>query len=259
MDWRDGVEVLALELDVRSVSLAVCNVYQKQRHVQGTRKLLAPTDHWSLLVAGDYNDPTQPCSQCLPPTRRAATRQCSSSTSTTSGSSTPGSPPTRGERADHTNESGDLTPGATWHVQPTLTSDPYATIINYSIAPPPPRKDIRKADWARFQAVLDKCWASTGRRASVGGGERRLSSIGQPTPPSPGPPQATAIPRTSHDTAIPRTSHDATIPRTSHDAAIPRTSPGRRRRPDSCSYCKESSTTGDGSGLGLSSTYDKTM
>lgn len=139
MDWRDGVEVLALELDVRTVSLAVCNVYQKQRHVQGARKLLALTDHWSLLVAGDYNDPTQPCSQCLPPTRRAATRQCSSSTSTTSGSSTPGSPPTRGERADHTNESGDLTPGATWHVQPTLTSDPYATIINYSIAPPPPR------------------------------------------------------------------------------------------------------------------------
>ena len=63
----DGVEALALELHVGSVSLTVYNLYRSQRHLLVAGKLLALAEHTSLLVAGDFNA-HHPVLQSVPPT-----------------------------------------------------------------------------------------------------------------------------------------------------------------------------------------------
>ena len=55
MHCEDGVEALALELHVGSVSLTVYNLYRSQRHLLVAGELLAMDKHTSLLVAGDFN------------------------------------------------------------------------------------------------------------------------------------------------------------------------------------------------------------
>ncbi|XP_076042053.1 uncharacterized protein LOC143025957 [Oratosquilla oratoria] len=50
-----------------------------------------------------------------------------------------------------------------WRVHPTLTSDHYAVITTLRAALPlpplqPPRWDLRRADWKKFQAALDDWW-----------------------------------------------------------------------------------------------------
>ncbi|KAK3895206.1 hypothetical protein Pcinc_001066 [Petrolisthes cinctipes] len=71
---------------------------------------------------------------------------------------------TRGGRLDLTLVSSDLAANAIWQVHPTLTSDHFATLTSLPVAPPvpprpPPRWNIRRADWSRFQASLDEWWA----------------------------------------------------------------------------------------------------
>ncbi|KAK3895196.1 hypothetical protein Pcinc_001056 [Petrolisthes cinctipes] len=71
---------------------------------------------------------------------------------------------TRGGRLDLTLVSSDLAADAIWEVHPTLTSDHFATLTSLPVAPPvpprpPPRWNIRRADWSRFQASLDEWWA----------------------------------------------------------------------------------------------------
>ncbi|KAK3880111.1 hypothetical protein Pcinc_015379 [Petrolisthes cinctipes] len=71
---------------------------------------------------------------------------------------------TRGGRLDLTLVSSDLAADAIWEVHPTLTSDHFATLTSLPVAPPvpprpPPRWNIRRADWSRFQASLNEWWA----------------------------------------------------------------------------------------------------
>ncbi|KAK3892275.1 hypothetical protein Pcinc_003896 [Petrolisthes cinctipes] len=71
---------------------------------------------------------------------------------------------TQGGRLDLTLVSSDLAADAIWQVHPTLTSDHFTTLTSLPVAPPvlprpPPRWNIRRADWSRFQASLDEWWA----------------------------------------------------------------------------------------------------
>ncbi|XP_076058576.1 uncharacterized protein LOC143035595 [Oratosquilla oratoria] len=52
---REGVEVLALELQVGGIPLLVYNIYRSQRHQLEAGELLSLAAHTSLLVAGDLN------------------------------------------------------------------------------------------------------------------------------------------------------------------------------------------------------------
>ncbi|KAK3889161.1 hypothetical protein Pcinc_006736 [Petrolisthes cinctipes] len=64
---------------------------------------------------------------------------------------------TRGGRLDLTLVSSDLAADAIWQVHPTLTSNHFATLTSLPVAPP--RWNIRRADWSRFQTSLDEWWA----------------------------------------------------------------------------------------------------
>lgn len=116
---------------------------------------------------------------------------------------------TQGGLLNVTFESGDLIPNATWQVHTTLTNDHYTTLTTLAVAPlipprPPPRWDIRRAGWVRFQAVLDEWWAAYEPPGDLHQQERELTA---------------AIQRAA-------------------DAAIPKCPLGRRR-PERWFYCKE--------------------
>ena len=207
----DGVEVLALELQVGGLPLMMYNLYRSPRHQLEAGELLALASHTSLLVAGDLNahhpmlqspSPANPTGrhlavllQDIPHVRLLNTGE-----------------PThiRGGRLDLTLVSGDLAAGASWQVHPTLTSDHFATLTTLPVAPPapprpPPRWNLRRADWARFQASLDEWWATYQPPGDLHQQERDLTA---------------AIQRAA-------------------DAAIPRCAPSRRHRPDWWFYNEE--------------------
>ena len=207
----DGVEVLALELQLGPLLLPVYNVYRSQRHELEAGELLTLASHSSLLVAGDLNahhpllqsaSPTNPTGRHL----AALIEEIPHLHLLNTGEPTH----VRGGRLDLTLVSGDLAAGATWQVHPTLTSDHYATLTTLAVAPPvpprpPPRWNIARADWSRFQAFLDEWWAAYEPPGDLHQQERDLTA---------------AIQRAA-------------------DAAIPKSSPGRRHRHDWWFYCEE--------------------
>ncbi|XP_063887725.1 uncharacterized protein LOC135115154 [Scylla paramamosain] len=76
---------------------------------------------------------------------------------------------------------------------PTLTSDHFATLTTLPVAPPvpprlPPRWNIRRADWTKFQASLDEWWAAYQPPADLHQQERDLTTAIQTA-------AAAAIPR----------------------------------------------------------------
>ncbi|XP_063854131.1 uncharacterized protein LOC135096523 [Scylla paramamosain] len=207
----DGVEVLALELQVGSLPLLVYNVYRSQRHQLEAGELLTLASHSSLLVAGDLNahhpmlqspSPANETGRHLAVLLEEIPHVCLLNT----GEATH----TRGGRLDLTLVSSDLAAGATWQVHPTLTSDHFATLTTLPVAPPvpprpPPRWNIRRADWTKFQASLDEWWAAYQPPADLHQQERDLT------------------------TAI----------QTAAAAAIPRCTPSRRHRTDWWYYNEE--------------------
>ena len=130
----DGVEVLAVELQVGGRWFSVYNLYRSQRHCLDSRELLTLASHTSLLVGGDFNAhhprlhsvlPTNTTGRHLstlleeiPHIKLLNTREATH---------------TRGGRLDLTLVSGDLTAGATWQVHPTLTSVNYATLTTLTV------------------------------------------------------------------------------------------------------------------------------
>ncbi|KAK4318865.1 hypothetical protein Pmani_010187 [Petrolisthes manimaculis] len=157
----DGVEVLALELQVGGLLLLVYNIYRSQRHQLEAGELLSLASHSSVLVAGDLNA-HHPMLQSPSPTNETGRHlavlleDIPHVRLLNTGEATH----TRGGRLDLTLVSSDLAVDAIWQVHPTLTSDHFATLTSLP-APlrPPPRWNIRRADWSRFQASLDEWWA----------------------------------------------------------------------------------------------------
>ena len=207
----DGVEAMAVELQVGVQPLTVYNIYRSQRHQLEAGELLTLAAHTSLLVAGDFNA-HHPMLQSVSPTNPTGRHLAGLLEDIpdvhllNTGEATH----VHGGRLDLTLVSGDLTPGATWQVHPTLTSDHYATLTTLAVAPPapprpPPRWNIRRADWAKFQAVLDEWWATYDPPDNLHQQERDLTA---------------ALERAA-------------------DAAIPRCSQGRRHRPNWWYYNEE--------------------
>ena len=207
----DGVEAMAVELQVGAQPLTVYNIYRSQRHQLEAGELLTLAAHTSLLVAGDFNA-HHPMLQSVSPTNPTGRHLAGLLEDIpdvhllNTGEATH----VHGGRLDLTLVSGDLTPGATWQVHPTLTSDHYATLTTLAVAPPapprpPPRWNIRRADWAKFQAVLDEWWATYDPPENLHQQERDLTA---------------ALERAA-------------------DAAIPRCSQGRPHRPNWWYYNEE--------------------
>ncbi|XP_076046411.1 uncharacterized protein LOC143028348 [Oratosquilla oratoria] len=149
VDCGEGVEVLALELQVGGIPLLVYNIYRSQRYHLEAGELFSLAAHTSLLVAGDLNA-HHPMLQSLSPTNETGRHPAvllediphirllnSGEATHTRG----------GGRLDLTLASSDLAAGATCG---TPSAPP----------PPPPRWNIGRADWASFQASLDEWWAA---------------------------------------------------------------------------------------------------
>ena len=200
----DGVEVLALELQLGPLPLMVYNVYRSQRYLLEAGELLSLASHSSLLVAGDFNA-HHPVLHSVSPTNATGRHLADLLEELphvhllNTGEATH----VRGGRLDLTLVSGDILPGATWQVHPTLTSDHYGTLTTLTVAPPvppppPPQWNVRRADWAKFQAALDEWWSTYVPPMDLHQQERDLTA---------------AIEGAA-------------------DAAMPRTASNRRRRPD---------------------------
>ncbi|XP_076039453.1 uncharacterized protein LOC143024524 [Oratosquilla oratoria] len=141
----EGVEVLALELQVGGIPLLVYNIYRSQRYHLEAGELFSLAVYTSLLVAGDLNA-HHPMLQSPSPTNETGRHLAvllediphirllkSGEATHTQG----------GGALDLTLASSDLAAGATW--QHPL---------------PPPRWNIGRADWASFQASLNEWWAA---------------------------------------------------------------------------------------------------
>ena len=180
-----GVETMAVELHVGAHPLTVYNVYRSQRYRLVAGELLTLATHTSLLVGGDFNA-HHPILQSVSPTNRTGRHLASLLEDVpdihllNSGEATH----VHGGRLDLTLVSSDLTPGATWQVHPTLTSDHYATLTTLPVAPPAPprppsRWNIRRADWTKFQAVLDEWWATYNSPDNLHQQERDLTAFSE--------------------------------------------------------------------------------
>ena len=211
VDCGNGVEVLALELHLGELVLPVYNVYRSQRYQLEAGELLALATQSSLLVAGDFNA-HHPILHSVSPTNAtgrhlaALLEDVPQVRLLNTGEATH----VRGGKLDLTLVSSDLSPGASWQVHPTLTSDHYATLTTLTVVPPAPplaplRWNVERADWGKFQEDLGEWWAEYAPPADLHQQERDFTA------------------------AIER----------ARDAAIPRVTSSRRRRPEWWFYNEE--------------------
>ncbi|KAG0713960.1 putative RNA-directed DNA polymerase from transposon X-element [Chionoecetes opilio] len=162
----EGVEVLAVQLQLAGLPLLVYNIYSSPRKQLEAGELLSLATHSSVVVAGDFNA-HHPLLQSVSPTNAAGRHLAAVLEEVPEVALLNSGEPThvRGGRLDLTLVSRGLTPGASWRVHPTLTSDHYAVTTTLRIAlllpprHPPPRWNVHRADWVKFQAVLDEWWA----------------------------------------------------------------------------------------------------
>ncbi|XP_050717435.1 uncharacterized protein LOC126999146 [Eriocheir sinensis] len=140
MHCGDGVETLAVKLQLGALSLTVYNIYRSQRHQLEAGELLGLAAHSSVLVGGDFNS-HHPLLQSVSPTNAAGRHL-----------------------AVLLEDSPHVRLLNTWGVHPTLTSDHYGIVTTLTVIPlappsPPLRWNIRGADWVRFRATLEEWWA----------------------------------------------------------------------------------------------------
>ncbi|KAG0721585.1 hypothetical protein GWK47_046198 [Chionoecetes opilio] len=134
VDCGEGVEVMAVQLELPGLPLTVYNIYSSWRRQLEADELLSLATHSSVLVGGDFNA-HHPMLQSVSPTNRAGRHL-----------------------AAVLEEVPEI-------VHPTLTSDHYAVATTLQVTRPlpqlpPPRWNIQRADWALFQATLAQWWAT---------------------------------------------------------------------------------------------------
>ena len=207
----EDVEVMAVQLELPGLPLTVYNVYRGPRGQLEAEEMLSLATHGNVLVGGDFNA-HHPVLQSVSPTNPAGRRLAAALEEVPDIALLNNGEPThvRGGRLDLTLVSRGLAPAASWQVHPTLTSDHYAVATTLHVGRllpplPPPRWNIRKANWAAFQAALDQWWATYAPPEDLDQRERDLTA---------------AIERAA-------------------EAAIPRTVPGRHFRQNWWFYNQE--------------------
>ncbi|KAG0727772.1 hypothetical protein GWK47_033940 [Chionoecetes opilio] len=179
------MEALAVELHVGGLELTVYNLYRSQRHQLEAGELLTMASQTSLLLAGDFNA-HHPILQSVSATNLRGRHLA-----------------VLLEEVSHIHL---LNTGEPTHVRRGATGphlgvgDHYATLTAAPPIPPrpPPRWNIKRADWGKFQASLDEWWVTYEPPGDLHQQERDLTA---------------ALQRAA-------------------DAAIPKCSPGRRHRLD---------------------------
>ena len=162
----DGVEVIAVELDLPTTQLQVYNIYRSQRKLLEIGELLTTARHENLLVAGDFNahHPILKSVSRTNPTgihlanileEEPGVRLLNNGDATHRD----------GGRLDLTLTSEEMTAGASWWVHPTLTSDHFGIVTTLRLELPPspvlpPRWDTKRADWLLFRRTVEAWWLS---------------------------------------------------------------------------------------------------
>ena len=166
VDCGEGVEVVAVELELPSTRLEVYNIYRTQRCILELGELLTLASQESVLVAGDFNG-HHPVLHSISQTNATGRHlahlleEVPRVRLLNNGDATH----RYGGRLDLTLASEALAEGADWWVHPSLTSDHYGVVTTLQLELPPrltlpPRWVIKRADWGIFKRTMEDWWAS---------------------------------------------------------------------------------------------------
>ena len=159
-----GVEVIAVQLKLPTQEISVYNIYRKEDQTLDLGELLPHAANHLCIVAGDFNAHHHLlCS--LSNTNDAGNHIAQLLEDLPTVKLLNNGEPThdRGGRLDLTFTSEVLAHGANWTTHSTLTSDHFAIQIEIqttllTIPLPPPKWNLRKANWGLFQAKMNDWW-----------------------------------------------------------------------------------------------------
>ena len=165
-DCGEGVEVVAVELDLPSTKLEVYNIYRSQRHILELGELLTLASQENILVAGDFNG-HHPVLQSISQTNLTGRHlahlleEVPNIRLLNNGEATHRD----GGRLDLTLASETLAEGANWWVHPHLMSDHSAIVTTLQLQLPPrmvlpPRWLVQRADWTAYRKHMEDWWAT---------------------------------------------------------------------------------------------------
>lgn len=165
----EGVEVLAVKIYLDDCSLYIYNIYRKPDNTTELclGELFAEASREIILIGGDFNA-NHPDFNPRQRADAAGTHLASTLDGAPELSLLNSTEPTHihGGVLDLTFVTTDLLPSTTWQLHPTLSSDHFATItsINRITLPrlplPPPRWDLKRADWKAFEEHLQNWFAA---------------------------------------------------------------------------------------------------
>ena len=160
-----GVEVMAVELKLPNLQLTVYNVYRKETQELYLTDVLALASVRPYLVGGDFNA-HHPVLNSVRRTNAAGLHVNGTlqDIPLVSLLNTGEATHINGGRLDLTFSSNVIAALAEWSIHPTLVSDHFATVtvldLDQPAVPlPPPRWNVQKADWLKFQKHVDSWWA----------------------------------------------------------------------------------------------------
>ncbi|XP_076065005.1 uncharacterized protein LOC143039039 [Oratosquilla oratoria] len=161
----EGVERLAVRLDLPNCPLTIYNIYRSPGNQLDAGELLSLASAENILAAGDFNA-HHPSFQSQSPTNSAGRHLATLLEENPNIKLLNTGEPThtRGGRLDLTFLSRGLATEACWSVHPTLTSDHYGVLFSIQcpqMTPPipTPRWNIQRTNWGAFQSSLDAWWA----------------------------------------------------------------------------------------------------
>lgn len=152
--------MVTVQIQLPRLEVAIYDIYSGPGGQLEASEVLSLTTYINVLVSGDFNA-HHPILQFVSrpnPSGRylvAVLEDLSKVVLLINGEPTH----VRGVRVDLTLVSRDLATGASWWVHPTLTTDHYilSTILRVGLPPlplPPPRCNVKKAVWVKFQDTL---------------------------------------------------------------------------------------------------------
>ena len=168
-DCGDTNEVLGVKITTRgNNNILIYNIYRHQRGIFMAEDLFSTAQYEHVIITGDFNAHHPRINLNLGKTNEAGSHimrlldQMPEITLVNE----PEPTHVRGGTLDLTLVSTDLYPNLRWEVHSTLTSDHFAITLQVGLRTPeqvlipPPRWNLKKINWKRFQEELDK-WSET--------------------------------------------------------------------------------------------------